>query len=147
MIYEDILKRSTEALIAGDKKARETWSFIIGELQTKSKRDNVELTDTFCIDFLRKYQTKLEENIKVGSLAFKEKLEAEIKLLEEVAPKKKEYSLTNYYEMIGDATAFTGGLSSMKDMGKIMKYIKENHPDADMKTVQGIVKDQVNALG
>ncbi len=100
------------------------------------------LDDKEILKILSKYAKNLREAIeearKANRLDVSEKTEKELKIVEEYLPKQlSEDETRNLAKKIIDKL----GVSSMKDMGKVMKTIMSEHADVDGKTVKDIVTD------
>ena len=104
-----------------------------------------ELTDEVVISVLKKQVKQRNDSIKEYEELGKEEvvndLKHEIEIINEYLP--EEASDEEITKCVDDAFSEINP-SSMKDMGRIMKYVSDHLSNADMSKVSAIVKEKLN---
>lgn len=116
-------------------------SFFLGEVRKIGKNDgNRETTDTEIVKEAKKLRSTNLETLAIVSIApeMREQLEREVEIYEEFIPKQlNEEELIDIIKGIIEEE----GVSSMKQMGVVMKRLKENYEGLfDGRVASGFVK-------
>ena len=150
-IREDVKKQLKEAMIKKDIVLISTLRLVIASVKdkdiiAKGKGNDLGINDEEIISLLqtmikqRKSSIDLYLEGKRVDLAKKE--ETEIEIISRFLP--KQLSNEEMHDII-DATIISSGASSMKDMGLIMKLIKnEYNGKMDFGNVSKIIKSKLN---
>lgn len=117
----------------------------------KTQKNAPEYNEAFEISIIRKYATKMEDAAKQYSQAGREDLATEcmekLEVLKKLLPKPVEASEIQYY--IQDSADYMGWTKgdkieiSKKEMGPVIKFLKEHFPTADGKIISEVVKQYV----
>ncbi len=111
------------------------------ENRSKDKKDTAK--DEEIVKILRKMKKQRQDSVNLYKKGGRQELsdieEAEIKVIDSFLPKQLDEQQTK--KTCEEAVKSTGA-SSIKDMGKIMKFLKEKYPDSiDFSKVNIILKD------
>lgn len=142
---------------SGDKIALRTYKNLKAEIQkVKTTKNAKPYTDAVEIQLISKMCKNLEDAILDFSEAYREDLVAdytsELEVLKKLLPEPVnesqiyhfigEYCLgNNFVEWAGDD--ITKVQIPKKEMGKVIKAIKDKYPQADGKLISSIVKEHV----
>ena len=114
-------------------------------LQLEAIKEKSEATDEIVLNVLKRQVKQRNDSIKeytdLGKLEVAEDLQKEIDILKEYLP--EEASDEDIRKTVEDAFSELNP-SSMKDMGRIMKYVSEHLSNADMSKVSALVKEKLN---
>ena len=135
----------TAALKNGDKFKLSVLRMLKSALQLEAK-NNKELTDEVVISVLKRQVKQrndaMADYLKLGKEEAAADLEKEIAIINEFLP--AEASLEEIEACINEAFAEVQP-TSIKDMGRIMKYVSEKLANADMTKVSTVVKSKLNS--
>ncbi len=117
----------------------------------KTQKNAPEYNEASEISIIRKYATKMEDAEKQYSQAGREDLATEcreeLEVLKKLLPKPVKASEIQYY--IQDSADYMGWNKgdkieiSKKEMGPVIKFLKEHFPTADGKIISEVVKQYV----
>ena len=134
------------ALKSGDKFKLSVLRMIKSALQLESINNKKELTDEVVISVLKRQVKQRNDSIKEYEELGKEEvvndLKHEIEIINEYLP--EEASDEEVQKVIDEAFQELNP-TSMKDMGKVMKFVTEHLANADMSKVSTLVKNKLNS--
>ena len=134
------------ALKSGDKFKLSVLRMIKSALQLESINNKKELTDEVVISVLKRQVKQRNDSIKeyeeLGKGEVVNDLKREIEIINEYLP--EEASDEEVQKVVDDAFQELNPIS-MKDMGKIMKFVTEHLVNADMSKVSALVKNKLNS--
>lgn len=135
-----------KARLARDPIGTEAYGAALAAIQEGEVRANADFDDAKCIAVIEKEAGKFRESAqafeKAGRPEKSESLDQAAELLEALLPAKLEASA--YPKMVGAAIEATGA-TSMRDMGRVMAKLKEEHGAAlDMKQASAEVKNALS---
>ena len=144
-MFEQINNDLKDALKSGDKFKLSVLRMLKSALQLEAINKKCELTDEVVISVLKKQVKQRNDSIKEYEELGKEEvvndLKHEIEIINEYLP--EEASDEEITKCVDDAFSEINP-SSMKDMGRIMKYVSDHLSNADMSKVSAIVKEKLN---
>ncbi len=144
-MFEQINNDLKDALKSGDKFKLSVLRMLKSALQLESINKKCELTDDVVISVLKKQVKQRNDSVKeyldLGKKETAEDLQKEIAILSFYLP--EEASEEEIAKCV-DAAFSEINPSSMKDMGRIMKYVSDHLSNADMSKVSAIVKEKLN---
>lgn len=144
-MVEQINNDLKDALKSGDKFKLSVLRMLKSALQLEAINKKCELTDEVVISVLKKQVKQRNDSIKEYEELGKEEvvndLKHEIEIINEYLP--EEASDEEITKCVDDAFSEINP-SSMKDMGRIMKYVSDHLSNADMSKVSAIVKEKLN---
>lgn len=133
------------ALKSGDKFKLSVLRMLKSALQLESINNKKELTDEVVISVLKRQVKQRNDSIKEYEALGKEEvvndLKHEIEIINEYLP--QEASDEEIEKTIAEAFQELNP-TSMKDMGKVMKFVTEHLANADMSKVSALVKNKLN---
>lgn len=133
------------ALKFGDKFKLSVLRMLKSALQLESINNKKELTDEVVISVLKRQVKQRNDSIKEYEELGKEEvvndLKHEIEIINEYLP--AEASDEEVQKVIDEAFQELNP-TSMKDMGKVMKFVTEHLANADMSKVSALVKNKLN---
>ena len=133
------------ALKSGDKFKLSVLRMLKSALQLESINNKKELTDEVVISVLKRQVKQRNDSIKeyeeLGKDEVVNDLKKEIDIINEYLP--EEASDEEVQKVIDDAFQELNP-TSMKDMGKVMKFVTEHLANADMSKVSTLVKNKLN---
>ncbi len=133
------------ALKSGDKFKLSVLRMLKSALQLESINNKKELTDEVVISVLKRQVKQRNDSIKEYEALGKEEvvndLKHEIEIINEYLP--QEASDEEIEKAIAEAFQELNP-TSMKDMGKVMKFVTEHLANADMSKVSALVKNKLN---
>ena len=133
------------ALKSGDKFKLSVLRMLKSALQLESINNKKELTDEVVISVLKRQVKQRNDSIKeyeeLGKDEVVNDLKKEIDIINEYLP--EEASDEEIQKVVDDAFQELNP-TSMKDMGKIMKFVTEHLANADMSKVSTLVKNKLN---
>ena len=136
-MFEQINNDLKDALKSGDKFKLSVLRMLKSALQLESINKKCELTDEVVISVLKKQVKQRNDSIKEYEELGKEEvvndLKHEIEIINEYLP--EEASDEEITKCVDDAFSEINP-SSMKDMGRIMKYVSDHLSNADMSKVK-----------
>lgn len=135
-----------EAMKSGDKVRLAALRNLLAELKKEQIDSGKELDDAACIQIVKRGIKKLKESIEQFSAANRqdlvEKESAQLKILEEFAPKQLSPEETE--KVVEEAIAETGA-AGKQDMGKVMKAVMAKAgSQIDGKSVQQMVMSKLS---
>ena len=112
------------------------------DIQNRTKKDNSEITDEEILNLLQKMIKQRHESVniyeKAGRQDLKKREEKEIEVINSFLP---EQIKKDDLEKVVKDSAKELECKSIKDMGKLISYLKEKYPgQLDMKEVATVVK-------
>ena len=112
------------------------------DIQNRTKKDSSEITDEEILNLLQKMIKQRYESVsiyeKAGRLDLKKREEKEIEVINSFLP---EQIAKDDLEKVVKDSAKELDCKSIKDMGKLISYLKEKHPgQLDMKEVATVAK-------
>ena len=144
-MVEQINNDLKDALKSGDKFKLSVLRMLKSALQLEAINKKCELTDEVVISVLKKQVKQRNDSIKEYEELGKEEvvndLKHEIEIINEYL--SEEASDEEITKCVDDAFSEINP-SSMKDMGRIMKYVSDHLSNADMSKVSAIVKEKLN---
>ena len=144
-MVEQINNDLKDALKSDDKFKLSVLRMLKSALQLEAINKKCELTDEVVISVLKKQVKQRNDSIKEYEELGKEEvvndLKHEIEIINEYLP--EEASDEEITKCVDDAFSEINP-SSMKDMGRIMKYVSDHLSNADMSKVSAIVKEKLN---
>lgn len=142
MLKEKLLEDLKNAMREKNINRKNVVQMVRAAILQIEKDQNIELDDNKIMEIIAKEAKKREDALneykKADRQDIVEQIEEEIKVLDEYLPKKmpKEELEVKMKEIVEKVQA-----TSMKDMGKVMKFAKEEIGlSADGKTINEIVK-------
>ena len=133
------------ALKSGDKFKLSVLRMLKSALQLESINNKKELTDEVVISVLKRQVKQRNDSIKeyeeLGKDEVVNDLKKEIDIINEYLP--EEASDEEIQKVVDDAFQELNP-TSMKDMGKVMKFVTEHLANADMSKVSTLVKNKLN---
>lgn len=133
------------ALKSGDKFKLSVLRMIKSALQLESINNKKELTDEVVISVLKRQVKQRNDSIKeyeeLGKDEVVNDLKHEIEIINEYLP--EEASDEEVQKVVDEAFQEINP-TSMKDMGKVMKFVTEHLANADMSKVSALVKNKLN---
>ena len=145
-MYEQIKKDMVEAMKGGDKFKLNVIRMLKSAIMLKEievKPNDLTDDDVLAVvkSEVKKRKGSIEEFEKYGKLDQVEDLKKEVEILSVYLP--EELSEEALLAIIDEAIANVGA-ESIKDMGKVMKYVTEKAgAAADMSKVSGLVKQKL----
>ena len=134
------------ALKSGDKFKLSVLRMLKSALQLESINNKKELTDEVVISVLKRQVKQRNDSIKeyeeLGKGEVVNDLKQEIEIINEYLP--AEASDEEVQKVIDEAFQELNP-TSMKDMGKVMKFVTEHLANADMSKVSALVKNKLNS--
>ena len=144
-MIEQINNDLKDALKSGDKFRLSVLRMLKSALQLEGINQKKEIDDEIVLSVLKRQVKQRNDSIKeytdLGKLETAEDLKKEISILAEYLP--EEASDEEISKVILEAFQELNP-SSMKDMGKIMKYVSEHLSNADMSKVSALVKEKLS---
>ena len=144
-MIEQINNDLKDALKSGDKFRLSVLRMLKSALQLEVIKEKSEATDEIVLNVLKRQVKQRNDSIKeytdLGKMEVAEDLQKEIDILKEYLP--EEASDEDIQKVVEAAFAELNP-SSMKDMGRIMKYVSEHLSNADMSKVSALVKEKLN---
>jgi len=145
MLIDDIKKERIIAMKARDSATSSLLSTLLGEVEnaTKSGNHSGGIADDIVVSTVKKFIKNNNATISALKNAGKDtaSLEAEIEVLSKYMPKILSEAQT---ENIIAAQIIAMDIKSMKDMGKLMGYMKKNFAaTVDMGLVSRLVKQHL----
>ena len=150
-LREKINEQLNLALKSKNKTLISTLRLILAAIKEKdianrSAKNKEEVKDSEIIKVLRKMKKQRQDSIDLYKKGERKELieaeEAEIKIIDAYLPKQLNNEET---KKICEQVIKSVGASSVKDMGKIMGALKQQHPDSiDFSKVNLIVKELLN---
>ena len=150
-LREKINEQLNLALKSKNKTLISTLRLILAAIKEKdianrSTKNKEEVKDPEIIKVLRKMKKQRQDSIDLYKKGERKELieaeEAEIKIIDAYLPKQLNNEET---KKICEQVIKSVGASSVKDMGKIMGALKQQHPDSiDFSKVNLIVKELLN---
>ncbi len=144
-MIEQINNDLKNALKSGDKFRLSVLRMLKSALQLEGINQKKEIDDEIVLSVLKRQVKQRNDSIKeytdLGKLETAEDLKKEISILAEYLP--EEASDEEISKVILEAFQELNP-SSMKDMGKIMKYVSEHLSNADMSKVSALVKEKLS---
>ena len=144
-MIEQINNDLKDALKSGDKFRLSVLRMLKSALQLEAIKEKSEATDEIVLNVLKRQVKQRNDSIKeytdLGKMEVAEDLQKEIDILKEYLP--EEASEEDIRKTV-DAAFAELNPSSMKDMGRIMKYVSEHLSNADMSKVSALVKEKLN---
>ena len=135
-MIEQINNDLKDALKNGDKFRLSVLRMLKSALQLEAIKEKSEATDEIVLNVLKRQVKQRNDSIKeytdLGKLEVAEDLQKEIDILKEYLP--EEASDEDIRKTVEDAFSELSP-SSMKDMGRIMKYVSEHLSNAEMSKV------------
>jgi len=125
---------------SGNNDSRDMLKYLKGEIERASKTLNKKIDDELCLSVIQKIIKQAEDSktfsIKFHRLGAVKKIEQEIEIYKTYLPSQMgETEAENVVvETINKLNA-----TGKKDMGLVMKYIKDNYSGQDMKLFSKIV--------
>ena len=133
------------ALKSGDKFKLSVLRMLKSALQLESINNKKELTDEVVISVLKRQVKQRNDSIKeyeeLGKDEVVNDLKKEIEIINEYLP--EEASDEEIQKVVDEAFQELNP-TSMKDMGKVMKFVTEHLANADMSKVSALVKNKLN---
>lgn len=143
-MFEQINNDLKTSLKNGDKFKLSVLRMIKSALQLESINNKTELTDEVVMTVLKRQVKQRNDSIKeyenLGKLETVNDLKHEIEIINGYLP--EEASIEEITKVIDEAFNELNP-SSMKDMGKVMKFVTEKLKNADMTKVSTIVKERL----
>lgn len=144
-MIEQINNDLKDALKSGDKFRLSVLRMLKSALQLEAIKEKSEATDEIVLNVLKRQVKQRNDSIKeytdLGKMEVAEDLQKEIDILKCYLP--EEASDEDIRKTV-DAAFAELNPSSMKDMGRIMKYVSEHLSNADMSKVSALVKEKLN---
>ena len=144
-MYNQINEDLKNALKSGDKFKLSVLRMVKSALQLEAINKKGELTDDDVITVLKKQVKQRNDSIteykNVNKLDTVNDLEKEIDIISEYLP--EEASIEDINRVIDEAFKEINP-TSMKEMGLIMKYVKDHLSNADNAKVSMIVKERLS---
>ena len=144
-MFEQINNDLKDALKSGDKFRLSVLRMLKSALQLEAIKEKSEATDEIVLNVLKRQVKQRNDSIKeytdLGKMEVAEDLQKEIDILKCYLP--EEASDEDIQKVVEAAFAELNP-SSMKDMGRIMKYVSEHLSNADMSKVSVLVKEKLN---
>ena len=150
-IREDVKKQLKEAMIKKDIVLISTLRLVIASVKdkdiiAKGKGNDLGINDEEIISLLqtmiKQRKSSIDMYLEGKRVDLAKKEETEIEIISRFLP--KQLSNEEIHDII-DATIISSGASSMKDMGLIMKLIKnEYNGKMDFGNVSKIIKSKLN---
>ncbi len=144
-MIEQINNDLKDALKSGDKFRLSVLRMLKSALQLEAIKEKSEATDEIVLNVLKRQVKQRNDSIKeytdLGKMEVAEDLQKEIDILKCYLP--EEASDEDIQKVVEAAFAELNP-SSMKDMGRIMKYVSEHLSNADMSKVSVLVKEKLN---
>tara|TARA_X000001036_G_C20549706_1_gene753865 strand:+ start:21 stop:473 length:453 start_codon:yes stop_codon:yes gene_type:complete len=145
-----IVNELSNSLKSGDKTRIHTLRLIIAaikdkEIASRSNGENEQISNEVVISLLKKMIKQRNDSIemfqKASRLELVEKEQAEIKIISEFLPVQlDEYQTIN----ICEEAISQSGAKNLKDIGKVIKLLKEKHSDSlDMSIASRILKEKL----
>ncbi len=144
-MIEQINNDLKDALKSGDKFRLSVLRMLKSALQLEAIKEKSEATDEIVLNVLKRQVKQRNDSIKeytdLGKMEVAEDLQKEIDILKEYLP---EEASDEDIQRVVEAAFSELNPSSMKDMGRIMKYVSEHLSNADMSKVSALVKEKLN---
>ncbi len=145
-MFEQINNDLKNALKSGDKFKLSVLRMMKSALQLEAINNKSELTDEVVTMVLKRQVKQRNDSIKeyenLGKMETVDDLKKEITIITNYLP--EEASIEEINKVIDEAFNELNP-TSMKDMGKVMKYVTEKLKNADMTKVSSIVKERLQA--
>ena len=141
--FKDILKNDTIDAMKSKNSIKLSTLRSIASAITNAEKSGKDFKYIDILSMLAKQRQQAIEQYTAGNNEIAAKQEAEeLEFIQEYLPKQvSEDELTT---IINDFLNSYDGVKTMKDMGKVMNYIKSNYPGQDMKLVSDIAKNIIN---
>ena len=145
-----IVNELSSSLKSGDKTRIHTLRLIIAaikdkEIASRSNGENEEISDEVVINLLKKMIKQRNDSIEMFEKANRQELvekeQEEVKIISEFLPAQlDEIQTTSACE----EAISQSGAQNLKDIGKVIKLLKEKHSDAlDMSIASRILKEKL----
>ena len=143
-MFEQINNDLKDSLKSGDKFKLSVLRMMKSALQLEAINNKCELTDEAVTSVLKRQVKQRNDSIKeyesLNKMETVESLKEEIAIINAYLP--EEASEEEISKTI-DAAFTELNPTSMKDMGRIMKYVSEKLKNADMSKVSNMVKERL----
>ena len=143
-MFEQINNDLKNSLKNGDKFKLSVLRMMKSALQLESINNKTELTDEVVTTVLKRQVKQRNDSIKeyeeLGKTETVNDLKHEIEIINAYLP--EEASIEEINRVIDEAFSELNP-TSMKDMGKVMKYVTDKLKNADMTKVSQIVKERL----
>ena len=143
-MFEQINNDLKDSLKSGDKFKLSVLRMMKSALQLEAINNKCELTDEVVTSVLKRQVKQRNDSIKeyesLNKMETVESLKEEITIINAYLP--EEASEEEISKTI-DAAFAELNPTSMKDMGRIMKYVSEKLKNADMSKVSNMVKERL----
>ena len=143
-MFEQINNDLKDSLKSGDKFKLSVLRMMKSALQLEAINNKCELTDEVVTSVLKRQVKQRNDSIKeyesLNKMETVESLKEEITIINAYLP--EEASEEEISKTI-DAAFTELNPTSMKDMGRIMKYVSEKLKNADMSKVSNMVKERL----
>ncbi len=143
-MFEQINNDLKDSLKSGDKFKLSVLRMMKSALQLEAINNKCELTDEAVTSVLKRQVKQRNDSIKeyesLNKMETVESLKEEIAIINAYLP--EEASEEEISKTI-DAAFAELNPTSMKDMGRIMKYVSEKLKNADMSKVSNMVKERL----
>ena len=149
-LKKQIEQKLNEALKAKDKSIYPTLRLVVSAIKdaeiAKRTKDQKEMSDSDLTSILKKMIKQRNESCEVYKKAGRnELLENETKEIEVISAFLPKQLSEEETKKICEEAIKSSGASSMKDMGKVMGFLKAKHADTlDFSKVSSIIKTLLN---
>ena len=147
---ENITTELSNALKNGDKERIHTLRLVLAaikdkEIASRSSGEDSIISDEIVISLLKKMVKQRNDSIemfrKAGRQELVSKEESEIEIINEFLPKQLDENETN---LICDDAIKVTEANSLKEIGKVIKYLKENStPSLDISLASKLLKEKL----
>ena len=147
---ENITTELSNALKNGDKERIHTLRLVLAaikdkEIASRSSGEDSTISDETVISLLKKMVKQRNDSIemfeKAGRTELAEKEKLEIKIINEFLPKQLSEEET---AIICDKAISSTEASSLKEIGKVIKYLRENSSSSlDMALASKLIKEKL----
>ena len=145
-----IVNELSSSLKSGDKTRIHTLRLIIAaikdkEIASRSNGENEEISDEVVINLLKKMIKQRNDSIEMFEKANRQELvekeQGEIRIISEFLPTQLDEPQTI---KVCEEAISQSGAQNLKDIGKVIKLLKERHPDSlDMSIASRILKEKL----
>ena len=145
-----IVNELSSSLKSGDKTRIHTLRLIIAaikdkEIASRSNGENEEISDEVVINLLKKMIKQRNDSIEMFEKANRQELvekeQGEIRIISEFLPIQLDEPQTI---KVCEEAISQSGAQNLKDIGKVIKLLKERHPDSlDMSIASRILKEKL----
>ena len=145
-----IVNELSGSLKSGDKTRIHTLRLIIAaikdkEIASRSNGENEEISDEVVINLLKKMIKQRNDSIEMFEKANRQELvekeQGEIRIISEFLPTQLDEPQTI---KVCEEAISQSGAQNLKDIGKVIKLLKERHPDSlDMSIASRILKEKL----